>query len=204
MDRRKFIVGTALTAFSMSAFGKALKQTDGSFKGDCETTNDILGPFYRAGAPLRTDMTYEGLAGTRIVLKGNVYTDDCTTPLKDALVEIWHCNAEGEYDNETDNFYQRASWKTNEKGEYTFTTILPGKYLNGDLFRPSHIHYRVTCARHKELISQIYFKGDPHIADDHWASDKKAVNRILPIMPVDTKGNLTIQFDIYLAKSKKL
>ena len=168
------------------------------FKGDCETTNDILGPFYRPNAPIRSDLTYATLKGTRIVLKSKVYKSDCGTALKGALVEIWHCNAEGEYDNDSDEFRQRAALKTNDQGEYSFTTIIPGKYLNGKLYRPSHIHYRITEANSKELISQVYFKGDPHITNDPWASQTKAKHRILEISPVDTKGNLAIEFNIYM------
>ena len=200
MDRKKFIINSSLAAFALTTFGSIVKGANGEFKGDCDTTNDILGPFYRPNAPNRTDLTYEGLAGTKIVLKGKVFKSDCTTIHKDALVEIWHCNSEGEYDNDTKEFRQRASLKTNDKGEYTFTTILPGKYLNGELYRPSHIHYRVTEMSSKELISQIYFKGDPHIIKDPWASKDKAKHRILQITPEDIKGNLTINFDIYLAE----
>jgi protocatechuate 3,4-dioxygenase beta subunit len=198
MDRKKFIISSSLTAFALTTFGSIIKKANGEFIGDCDTTNDILGPFYRPDAPIRSDLTYEGLKGTRIVLKGKVFKSDCTTVLQDALVEIWHCNTEGEYDNETKEFKQRASLNTNNKGEYAFTTILPGKYLNGELYRPSHIHYRVTEKNSKELISQIYFKGDPHIVKDPWASQDKAKLRILEIIPEDIKGNLTINFDIYL------
>lgn len=198
MDRKKFIISSALTAFALTTFGSIMKGSDGQFKGDCDTTNDILGPFYRPKAPVRADLTYEGLAGTRIVLKGKVYKSDCITILKGALVEIWHCNTDGEYDNDSDEFRQRASLYTNEEGEYAFTTILPGKYLNGELYRPSHIHYRVTAKNSKELISQIYFKGDPHITNDPWASQDKAKLRILEIIPEDIKGSLAINFDIYL------
>ena len=198
MDRKNFIISSSLTAFALTTFGSIIKGANGEFKGDCDTTNDILGPFYRPNAPFRTDLTYEGLTGTRITLKGKVFTSDCITELKDALVEIWHCNTEGEYDNDTNEFRQRASLETNEKGEYSFRTILPGKYLNGELYRPSHIHYRVTEKNSKELISQIYFMGDPHIIKDPWASQDKAKLRILQIAPEDIKGNLTIKFDIYL------
>ena len=127
-----------------------------------------------------------------------MFKSDCITVLKGALVEIWHCNAKGEYDNDTKEFRQRASLKTNDQGEYSFTTIIPGKYLNKELYRPSHIHYRVTEKNSKELISQIYFKGDPHITKDPWASQDKAKLRILEIIPEDIKGNLTINFDLYL------
>ena len=198
MDRKKIIINSTFTAFALTTFGSIIKGANGGFKGDCDTTNDILGPFYRPNAPVRSDLTYEGLAGTRIILKGKIFKSDCITLLKDALVEIWHCNTEGEYDNDSKEFKQRASLFTNDKGEYSFSTILPGKYLNGELFRPSHIHYRVTEKNSKELISQIYFKGDPHIVKDPWASQDKAKLRILEITPEDIKGNLTINFDIYL------
>ena len=200
MDRKKFIISSSLTAFALTTFGSIIKGVNGEIKGDCDTTNDILGPFYRPNAPVRSDLTYEGLIGTRIVLKGKVFKSDCITTLKGVLVEIWHCNSEGEYDNDTKEFRQRGSIISNDKGEYSFTTILPGKYLNGELYRPSHIHYRVTEKSSKELISQIYFKGDPHIIEDPWASQDKAKLRILQIAPEDIKGNLTINFDIYLAK----
>lgn len=198
MDRKKFIIGSSLSAFALTTFGTIIKGANGEFKGDCDTTNDILGPYYRPNAPMRSDLTYNGLKGTRIVLKGKVFKSDCETLVQDALVEIWHCNADGDYDNDTNEFRQRARLSTNSKGEYSFTTILPGKYLNGKLYRPAHIHYRVSEKNSKELISQIYFKGDPHITADPWASQDKAKLRILQITPEDIKGNLTINFDIYL------
>jgi catechol 1,2-dioxygenase len=198
MKRKDFLANAAFAAFSMSAFGSVVRTLGGSFKGDCETTNDILGPFYRPQAPIRSDMTFDGLAGTRLTIKGRVFGPDCTTPLPNAQVEVWHCDTAGEYDNETAAFRHRARQFTNAQGEYAFRTILPGKYLNGRLYRPSHVHYRVTEQGSRELISQIYFSGDPHIHADPWASDPKAEHRILPIIPQDTKGGLVVVFDIYL------
>ena len=198
MNRKKFLITASLAAFSVSTFGQT-KRLNNIFTGDCDTTNDILGPFYRPNAPTRQNLLSEGLSGTIVELKGVVYKSDCITPLQNALVEIWHCNAKGEYDNKTEKYNQRAKWYTNENGEYSFKTILPGKYLNGDRYRPAHVHFRVTSENSKELISQIYFKGDPHITNDPWASKEKAELRVLPIIPDDTKGNLTVNFDIYLA-----
>jgi catechol 1,2-dioxygenase len=198
MNRKKFVLSASMAAFAMTTFGSIVRGANGVFEGDCETTNDILGPFYRPDAPLRSDLTYEGLVGIKVTLKGRVFKSDCVTVLKDALVEIWHCDTEGVYDNDSAAFRQRGGLKTNEKGEYLFTTILPGKYLNGELYRPSHIHFRVTEKSSKDLVSQIYFKGDPHITKDPWASKEKAKHRILRIAPEDIKGNLAITFDIYL------
>jgi catechol 1,2-dioxygenase len=52
--------------------------------GDCDTTNDFLGPFYRANAPTRSDLTFENLTGMVVELKGKVFI----TPIENALVEI--------------------------------------------------------------------------------------------------------------------
>lgn len=197
MDRKKFLTTASLAAFSISAFGK-VENSDNGYFGDCETTNDILGPFYRPNAPTRYDLTEEGLRGSVIELKGNVYKSDCASPLQNALVEIWHCNAEGAYDNESNDFQQRAKWLTDENGSYAFKTILPGKYLNGKLYRPAHIHFRISEANSKELVSQIYFQGDPHITEDPWASKKKAERRVLPISLEDTRGNLSVNFNVFL------
>jgi len=198
MNRKNFILSTGLTAFSMSAFGKIFKTGEGTFKGNCQTTNDILGPFYRENAPIRSDLTYTNQNGNKILLKGSVFKNDCITPVKNASIEIWHCDVNGEYDNDSTEYRQRAKWLTNEKGEYFFKTILPGKYLNGTLYRPSHIHFRITAKGYKEIVSQIYFKGDPHITHDPWASDKKAEHRILEIIPGDINGGIVIIFSIYL------
>ena len=199
MDRKKFIISSSLTAFALTAFGSVVKGANGEFKGDCDTTNDILGPFYRPNAPIRSDLTYEGLKGNRIILKGKVFKSDCITEIKDALVEIWHCNTEGEYDNDTKEYRQRAGLYTNENGEYSFTTILPGKYLNGELYRPSHIHYRVTGESSKELVSQIYFKGDKYNDTDTSASSPQAVNRILNIVK-NSSGENAVTFDVVMSK----
>lgn len=200
MNRKKFIISSALAAFSVSAFASVVKDSTGNYKtkDDCETTNDILGPFYRKNSPTRNDLTFKGLKGSQIMLKGKVFKSDCITPIENALIEIWHCNTEGEYDNTSSEFRHRGKLATKKNGEYAFNTILPGKYLNGKLYRPSHIHIRVTYKKSKELISQIYFKGDPHIIEDPWASDKKAEFRILPIILEDINGKLVINFDIFL------
>lgn len=211
MDRKEFLLNSALAAISISTLGcvvakepaSATTQNDlpeSTHSGDCETTNDILGPFYRPNAPLRSDLLFEGLKGAQVLIKGKVYADDCETVLENALIEIWHCDTEGNYDNKSAKFLHRGSQKSTSEGDYSFNTILPGKYLNGELYRPAHIHFRVTHADQQELVSQIYFTGDPHITKDPWASKAKATARILPVILEDTQGNLAVNFDIFLGK----
>jgi protocatechuate 3,4-dioxygenase beta subunit len=198
MDRKSFIKKTGLAVFSMSMIGKVMEASPGIFSSECATTNDILGPFYRPDAPVRNDLRIKGVPGNEIEISGTVFENDCKTPLSNAKVEIWHCDTAGNYDNDSKEFRHRAIINTDKNGHYSALTILPGKYLNGRLYRPAHIHFRVSGAGHKELISQIYFQGDPHITEDPWASKKKAEHRILPLFPDDVKSSLGVKFDIYL------
>jgi hypothetical protein len=87
MDRKKFLISSTLSVFALTAFGSVEKGGNGQLTGDCDTTSDILGPFYRPNAPERADLTFEGLEGTPIKIKGTVRKPDCQTPLADALVK---------------------------------------------------------------------------------------------------------------------
>jgi protocatechuate 3,4-dioxygenase beta subunit len=200
MNRRDFIKQGSFLAFGISVIGPLSVFGKAGNEKTCETTKDILGPFYRPEAPFRKNMVMKDApADLKINVSGTVYTSDCTTPLNDVLVEVWQANQDGEYDNETKNFNYRASIKTDSKGKYNFETIIPGKYMNGDQYRPSHIHFRIRAKEHREIVSQIYFKEDPYIAVDPWASQPEAAQRILPIM--DDKTGKQVIFDIYMAKA---
>ncbi len=74
MQRRTFIKNSTLTVISISTFG-VLNWNGKSFEGDTPTTTDILGPFYRPGAPLRTNLRLSGSNGTPIVLKGKIFKE---------------------------------------------------------------------------------------------------------------------------------
>lgn len=202
ISRRDFIVKSGLTAVSLSVFGCVVPKANANntFVGDCKTTDDILGPFYRPKAPLRADLTMPDQEGIIINLSGTVYSDDCSTPVESALVEIWQADLSGNYDNDSDAFRYRARWKVDKDGKYAFKTMIPGRYLNGGQYRPAHIHYRVSSLDHQELVSQIYFKDDPYIDKDPWASKSKARKRILPVVD-QGNGIHAVQFDVFLAKN---
>jgi len=55
-------------------------------------------------------------------------------PVIDAHVEIWQCDALGnysQYGTETAQTYLRGIQPTNGNGEVTFTTVYPGWYRGG-------------------------------------------------------------------------
>jgi len=133
----------------------------------CEETEDqILGPFYRDGAPVRATLTGVG-GGEALVVRGVVLgTGAACAPLAGALLDVWQADASGAYDTTTPDFGWRGKLLTDGSGAYTLTTILPGRYLNGDVYRPRHLHLKISAAGHVPLTTQLYFAGDPFLATD--------------------------------------
>ena len=196
MKRRKFIQDSAMLALTVGVFGK-IKWDGEKYVGTDPTTTDILGPFYRPGAPFKTDLIQAGTKGETLHFSGTVFGKDGKA-LKSALVEIWHCDENGVYDNTSDAYVYRSSFKTGADGKYNFKTIMPVPYAAGQtLTRPAHIHMRISANGIQDLVTQIYFKGDKYIAGDISAKDPTALNRILD-MSKNTKNEIVVKFDVYL------
>jgi catechol 1,2-dioxygenase len=79
MQRRTFIKESGMVALSLGVFGNIRWEND-RFVGD--TTTDILGPFYRPGAPLRTNINPEGFTGEILHLSGTILKSDGKTPFQ--------------------------------------------------------------------------------------------------------------------------
>ncbi len=110
MKRRTFTKLTGLSAVALTTTG-FIKFNGKSYVGDCETTTDILGPFYRPDSPVRDNLVIEGMPGDLVELSGIVRHKDCTTPYKNAKIELWHCSADEIYDNETDEYRYRGLYR---------------------------------------------------------------------------------------------
>jgi protocatechuate 3,4-dioxygenase beta subunit len=126
--------------------------------------------------------------GEPLRIEGHVFTGDCKTPVGDAILDIWHCDNEGNYDLK--GYRGRGLVKTDRNGKYSFTTIFPPPYGN----RPRHIHIKVRARGIAELTTQLYFRGDPNIQNDFARNAEQ--NRIISLK---TENNLkTGLFDIYV------
>ena len=202
MERRTFIKNSTLSVISVSAFG-GLNWNGKNFEGDTPTTTDILGPFYRPGSPIRTSLRLPNSNGTPIVFKGYIFKENGKTPINNALVEIWHCDENEVYDNTSDEYKYRGGQRTKADGKYEFKSILPVPYKadqkDESSWRPAHIHMRVSVPNQQDLITQIYFKDGKYVDTDKWASDPKAVNRILTISK-NNLGEREIIFNVIMSK----
>jgi len=196
LDRRQFIRATSLLGMGSMLLSKQLFGAAPA-GGGCEaTTDDILGPYYLAGAPNTALVAQAGEPGTRLFLSGTVLANDCETPIPGVKIEVWQANAAAVYDTSA-NFRLRATLFTDADGLYAMETIMPGAYLNGNQYRPKHIHFKVTKPGFPDLITQLYFEGDPYIANDPWASQPDAAQRIIPLNSIG-EDQLDGQFDIVL------
>lgn len=171
---------------SLPFFGRAAKMKSPVLSESCKTQKDAEGPFYKEGSPARTVIEREG---TQLTITGRILkASDCSTPVGGALLDIWHCDAKGKYDNE--GFKCRGIVTSDASGRYAFTTIYPPPYDS----RPRHIHVKVRANGFSELTSQIYFKGDPNIRNDFARNADSS--RVIEVR--DSENGLSGVFDIYI------
>ena len=199
MQRRTFLKDAALGAVAVSASG-FISFNGTKYVGDCETTTDILGPFYRPDSPVRTNLVIPNDPGTKLLLSGKIKHDDCVTPFKKAKVEIWHCSSKGEYDNSTNEFRYRGTTYTDDEGKYFFNTILPVPYgIGNGVSRPAHYHLMITAENYQPLITQLYFAGDEYLSKDPSSSSPTAKRRILEVQTLPDKTKKVL-FDVSLSQ----
>lgn len=197
MHRKSFLKNTAFCAMAFTTSG-FIRFNGTRYEGDCETTSDILGPFYRPNSPVRNNLVIKDMPGQLVELSGTIRHDDCKTPYKKAKVELWHCSNDGVYDNSTEEFRYRGTVYCDDKGKYSFKTILPPPYDAGGFMRPAHFHMMVTAEGYQSLVTQLYFTGDKHIGKDSWASSEKAKKRILEVKTLGD-GTKKVLFDVNMA-----
>lgn len=199
MKRRDFLKGAGFGAVAISTTG-LIRFNGTSYIGDCQTTTDILGPFYRPNAPVRNDLVIANLPGDIVRLTGKVLHDDCTTPLDQARVELWHCSAGEVYDNDSEEYRYRGTTFSDTRGDYHFRTQMPVPYdAGGGNYRPAHFHLMISAPGYQNLITQLYFAGDPYLDKDLSSRSPAAQSRILKTHK-DSKGNLVIPFNIIMQK----
>lgn len=169
------------------------------------TDSDVLGPYFRKGAPYRAKVTPPNEPGTTLVISGRVWGVDSRRPIRGATMDIWQANEQGYYDNEDPqhpppphSFKNRVRLITDEHGWYEYETIHPGAYkMDPTTWRSPHIHYRVQHQGYRRLITQLFFMGDPYEDTDPFF--KPSLLILLTKQQLNGKPLETGVFDIVLA-----
>lgn len=165
----------AETAVATATAEPGLNQTAEAVAGAGELPSCVVspeqteGPYYADVQLDRSDIrsdpasgeVKQGLPLALTMRVSSVGAGSCT-PLPDAVVEIWHCDAEGVYsafegEGTANQQFLRGSQTTDTNGTARFTTIYPGWYRG----RAVHIHFKVnttgSAGENYEFTSQMYF-----------------------------------------------
>jgi hydroxyquinol 1,2-dioxygenase len=184
------------------------------------THTSLLGPFYREASPTMaagTQIAKNAGPETEIALYGYV-SDVNGKPLSGATVSLWQTSASGLYDIQEDPaaIDYRGVFTTDAKGLFVLRTVKPLGYsipMDGPVgamvkaqkrhgMRPAHIHFLVGAPGYRELVTALYLRDDPHLADDvvFGSSGDLAVD----INPKDPEcplpGLPSIRFDMRLSR----
>jgi protocatechuate 3,4-dioxygenase beta subunit len=149
------------------------------------TDSTVLGPFYagrqRELARGETILLREE-DDPPLIVEGTV-TSQNRKPVRDALVEVWQTAPNQLYDVQDDaqpEGHLRASFRTDERGNFSFRSILPVSYpipddgpagqllqlMGRHPFRPAHVHFMISASGHRTLVTHLFLCGDPYLDSD--------------------------------------
>lgn len=149
------------------------------------TSRQVEGPFFFP-SPERRDIR-EDRNGRHLALQFQVINHPDCTPLEGAVVELWHCDAEGVYSGYPSEI-SHDIWKITllfandskmQNGELHIDPVNDNRFLRGqqrtnaegwvnfDTIMPGwyegrvpHIHAKVILATGEQLLTQFYFETD--------------------------------------------
>jgi protocatechuate 3,4-dioxygenase beta subunit len=157
ITRRKLIqnsmaVGLVFPTWQMlssNGAAAALAQTPDCGSFPSPTPRQTAGPFFLRNSPERHDFSGDG-SGAPMFIAGFVVDTACK-PVAGAIVELWHADSDGNYDNGGYRF--RGHVRSGDNGAYAFQTIRPGRYGS----RTPHYHLKVFVEDRRVLTTQLYF-----------------------------------------------
>ncbi len=131
------------------------------------------GPYFVDTMLNRRDIRFDSAGNVkpgipmRLIFNVSSITANACTPLEGAQVDIWHCDAEGEYSgvqdggfDTTGEYWLRGYQVTDANGIAEFITIYPGWYSG----RAVHIHFKIRVQLGEtsayEFTSQLFFPED--------------------------------------------
>ncbi len=115
------------------------------------------GPYYLDLDLVRSDIT-EDRDGAPLALRVHVVDASSCEPLKDAAVDVWHCDAEGAYSGVEggEGTFLRGIQMTDGGGLAQFATVYPGWYMG----RAVHVHVKVHIGTSEVHTGQLFFDDE--------------------------------------------
>jgi protocatechuate 3,4-dioxygenase beta subunit len=187
--RRHILTSGAIAAGGLITLDRSIAQplapTPECRGHDEPTVRQTEGPFFKPSSPERAELLEPGMKGQPIVLAGFVLTRTCN-PVPRALVDLWHADDAGEYDNK--GFRLRGHQYADAEGRFRFRTIVPGAYEG----RTRHFHVKVQAPGRSVLTTQLYFPDEPKNRSDG------LFRRALLMQVAKAEGELAGRFDFVI------
>jgi hydroxyquinol 1,2-dioxygenase len=154
-------------------------------RGQTETDANLLGPFWRADAPLTQNdgSIVRSPTPGAVLFVDAFFRDAGGNPIEGAKVDIWQSSPEGFYENQDpiqSDMNLRGKFITDVHGHISFRSVKPAGYpipIDGPVgallraqrrhnMRPAHLHFLAYKPGFKTLISQLYAPDDRYIEND--------------------------------------
>ncbi|MEV7150185.1 dioxygenase [Streptomyces sp. NPDC093084] len=190
------------------------------------TEATVFGPFFVEDSPEIAqggDLAF-GAAGEPCWVEGTV-TDDAGEPVAGARIEVWEADEDGFYDTQygDDRTAARAHLFSDSEGRYRFWGLTPTPYpiphdgpVGGLLaatgrspMRASHLHFMVSAAARRTLVTHIFVRGDELLDRDSVFGVKESLVKDFVAQPAGTptpdgrdlsgRSWSRVRFDIVLA-----
>ncbi|HEX3397049.1 MAG TPA: dioxygenase [Steroidobacteraceae bacterium] len=184
------------------------------------TSTSLLGPFFREDAPplpIGEQMSKRDKS-EEILLWGSV-RNAAGEAIPDAKLMVWQTSSSGVYDlQEGDGsaIDYRGTFRADAGGNYHLRTVRPFGYFIpmdgpvGELVlaqgregcRPAHIHFLISAAGYRELVTALYFP-DRYLETDvvFGASPELVVSEKAQDPQAPVKGLSSVRFDFTLARA---
>ena len=165
LERRQWLIGAAAALATPQLAGLAAAAAP-----LIVTPGQTEGPFYPVKLPADMDADLVRVKGQAAQAVGQVthilgrVLDPRGEIVRGAMVEIWQCDARGNYNHPGDSGYKRhdaafqgyGRTQVDADGRYAFRTIRPVAYPG----RTPHIHFKVHAPGIGRLTTQMYVAGE--------------------------------------------
>jgi len=179
-SRHEFILLSDVLGITMVVDTLAADVPDGALEPS------VLGPFYRAGAPVEPNgadiARGEDSDGEPTHVFGRVL-DPHGDPVGGAELDVWGTNANGLYENvdpDQPDYNLRGRFYTDEQGRFELWTVKPVSYPIpvdgpvGDLLaatgrsnmRPGHLHVIASADGYRTIVTELYTDDDEYLDRD--------------------------------------
>lgn len=192
------------------------------------TEATVFGPFFVENSPevmLGGDIAF-GASGQPCWVEG-IVTDTAGMPIPAARIDVWEADADGFYDVQYDDSRTaaRAHLFSDADGRYAFWAITPTPYPiphDGPIgrmleatrrspMRAPHLHFMVTAAGQRRLVTHIFPAGDPLLSSDSVFGVRDSLIKDFVHVPagtptpdgreLDGQAWSRVRFDIVLARA---